>query len=731
MSSGSKSQTVGYKYFMGVQLAVCHGPVDAVLELIGGDRSAWTGNVTSSGSITINQEELFGGTSREGGWAGTIDICMGEDTQEPNAYLVSKTDGVVPGYVGLLTTVFRQFYWSAMNPYFKAPWWRVRRILKGWSRGAAWYPEKAQIGRDMNPAHIIYQCLTDTEWGMGYSPDDIDDASFRAAADKLYSEGFGLSWVWEDQSSIEDVVQLFVNHINAAQGLDMETGRFVLILIRDDYDVASLPELKPSNILSLDSFQRVAWGDTANEIVVTYTDRDQNDATVSVQDPASIAAQGAVVSATRSYPAIREFDLAVRVAMRDLNVASAPLAKVTLTVNRVAGRWMLGKAFKLSWPRLGINGVPFRITAIRAGSLTDGSVEIEALEDIFGLPSNAYTGQQPSGWVEPLNPPAPAIAARAIEAPYWDLVHQMSAADIAYLEPGFGFGGVLAVKPTADSYGFDLWEAPANAGPYSFMSAGDFVASGTLAEAMPIGAGPVTFTLRNMIEIDEVDLGTYFYIDNEAFGVTAVNPSTGVVIASRAVLDTVPAAHAADARVWFVGQSDIYDPTQRTSAEVAYYKPLTRTGRGTLPLASSPAYSVTMANRATRPYPPGNVKVNSAYFPAKVYGDLAVTWSHRDRNQQTVDLVPFTSGNIGPEVGTTYSLQVFDGTTLKRTYTGITSTSWLYTLADVTADGVLQTPRLVLTSSRDGLASWQRHDITIDRHGLGFHLGEDLGGVAA
>ena len=38
----------------------------------------------------------------------------------------------------------------------------------------------------MNPAHIIYQCLTDTAWGMGYPTSALDDASFTAAANTLY-----------------------------------------------------------------------------------------------------------------------------------------------------------------------------------------------------------------------------------------------------------------------------------------------------------------------------------------------------------------------------------------------------------------------------------------------------------------------------------------------------------------------------------------------------------------
>lgn len=738
MSMGGKAQTIGYKYYMGVQLALCHGPVDAVTELIVGERSAWTGNVTANGSVQIDQPDLFGGTAREGGLGGQVDICMGESNQEQNPYLLSvigAAGGAVPAYRGLVTTVFRSFYWSAMNPYFKAPWWRVSRWTKGWSRGVVWYPEKIRIGAlDMNPAHIAYEAMSNLSWGMGYSPDDFNDTVWRASADKLHAEGFGLSLVWTDQTSIETFLQMIMDHINGSIRMNLSTGKFELKLVRDDYTVADLKAqgfaLDPSNVLSLDSYQRIAWGDTANEIVVTYLDRDQNEATVAVQDLASIEAQGGVVSTTRSYPGIREFDLASRVATRDLNTTSSPLAKVVLKCNRIAWDWDVSDVFVLTWPRLGINGVPFRITKINKGGLVDGTIEIEALEDVFGLPNNAYTNQQPSGWVEPIKPPAPVIAGRAVEAPYWDIVRSMSPADIAYLPDAFGFGEMLAVRPTKDAYGFDLWASHSNGGPYSEVGANDFVPSALLAVDMPRSPGPVTFTLASMTDVDLVDVGTYFYIKNEAFGVSSLNPSTGAITAIRAVLDTVPAAHAAGSRIWFLDQADVGDPTVRTAGEIAYYKPLTRTGQGVLALSASPAYSTTFANRAARPYPPGNLRVSGAFFPEKVFGPVGATWSHRDRSQETVDLIGFTAGNIGPETGTTYTIQLYDGNALKRTYLGVAGTSWDYPDAAAVADGGLQSLRLVIGSARGGLGSWQQHDITIDRNGFGFHFGENFGGVA-
>lgn len=146
MGGKSKAQTTGYKYYMGLLMGWCHGPVDAILEIRGGDRTAWTGSQEASGAISIDAPKLFGGDEREGGIVGTLDVCMGESTQGVNSYLTAKIGAGRPAYRGLLTTVFRGGQITSNNPYIK-PWaMRVRRILQGWKGGSAWYSAKAQIG---------------------------------------------------------------------------------------------------------------------------------------------------------------------------------------------------------------------------------------------------------------------------------------------------------------------------------------------------------------------------------------------------------------------------------------------------------------------------------------------------------------------------------------------------------------------------------------------------------
>lgn len=53
---GSKKQTVGYRYSLGMHLALCHGPVDAIREILVDRRTAWsvtTGSGVSGGGAAV------------------------------------------------------------------------------------------------------------------------------------------------------------------------------------------------------------------------------------------------------------------------------------------------------------------------------------------------------------------------------------------------------------------------------------------------------------------------------------------------------------------------------------------------------------------------------------------------------------------------------------------------------------------------------------------------------
>ena len=130
MSGGSKKVTVGYRYYAGMHLVLCHGPVDALTKIVVGERTAWSGSRTDSGQLSINEPNLFGGDDREGGILGAVDLVMGSASDGQNDYLVSQLGGLVPAFRGVVSSILRRSQLSAMNPYIKFWSAEARRILR-------------------------------------------------------------------------------------------------------------------------------------------------------------------------------------------------------------------------------------------------------------------------------------------------------------------------------------------------------------------------------------------------------------------------------------------------------------------------------------------------------------------------------------------------------------------------------------------------------------------------
>lgn len=731
----SKKQTIGYRYFMGLHMGLCHGPVDSILEIRSGDRTAWKGAVNASGQIYIEAPSLFGGDEREGGIQGTLDVMMGEATQAPNDYLALQQGTPQPAYRGLLSVVFRgpgannragievtspllvwaaggsftlpvtqtgSFFFNALvsrlstgrltgllaanNPYIK-PWaFLVRRIAAGWAT-AVFNPTKAAITVSgdvaaMNPAHIVYECLTNPEWGMGYPAGQLDLPSFTAASDTFHTEGLGLCMAWQQQDTIQSFIQLVMDHAGGMLTQDRRTGLFKLRAIRGDYTLASLPTFgsETGNVLEVSRIERATSTEAVNEITVSYVDATTGkDGSVTVQNLASIQAQGGVVPESRQYPGLPNADLALRTALRDLRGATSGLARVTMTVNRDGWDLEPGDVIRFQWLPAGIQEMALRVLAVDYGDLTDGAIGLDCIEDVFSLPATSYVTPQESLWTSPEYAPQPSPFIAAFEAPYRELVQtlgpaaQSIGATDCYL-------GVATVKPAGITNGYAL-QTRAGAAAFADAGNGDWCPSTTLSSsigpattALPINASP-DLALVNVGELAMIGTGTAA----EMVRVDAVNPDTSAVTVARGCLDTVPRSHASGTRVLFLDQYAATDGVLYATGEAVQGRALTRGSTGLLDPVLAPVGTVTMAGRASRPYPPGNFRLNGAAYPASITGALTVSWAHRDRLLQDDQLVDTTAASIGPEVGTTYTLNLYDETnTLRRTYAGLSGTSQLW-----------------------------------------------------
>lgn len=708
-----KAVKVGYRYLFGIHMGVGKA-IDELVAIDVGGKRAWTGSVTSNQRISINAPELFGGDDGEGGISGTLDVMMGAPDQPVNASLAAMLGGLVPAFRGVCT-LFYDGLVTSMNPYPKAWKMRVRRALKGWD-GAVWYPERCVIEmaggviKAMNPAHIIYECLTNRDWGGAMDRSRLNDASFRAAADVLHAEGFGLCLRWVRQDSLSTFVSHVLDHIGGNLFVSRQTGEFELTLVRDDYDPESLPLFdEDSGLLAITEDDNSATAGAANEVIIKWRNPiDNSSRQKRERSLAAIQAAGQQLSVTIEYPGIPTAELAGRVAVRDLRARSIGLKRFKVQLDRRGRNIKPGAPFRIRSLSRGIEVMVVRAGRFEDGTLADGKITITAVQDVFGLPATSMTPPQPGGWVPPNTAPAPVAIRRLTEVTWRDLVQTMDAANLNLVDQTTAFIAALAIKPTSLSLGFAV-ESRVGSAAYVRVGPGDFCPTGLLVAGISSTATSIQLSAPD--NLDLVEVGSAALIDNEIVRVDAINLDTLSVTIARGCVDTVPAAHSGGARVWFFEGYVGEDPTEYSSGVNVQVRLRTVTSSGTLAPELATVDSLALVARQARPYPPGRLLIGGFSYPDSVEGDVLVDWAHRDRLIQGDQLIDTSLASIGPEAGTTYSarlLRAADNVVLD-TKTGIVGSS---TTLATSYEGLVTAE---VWSTRAGLESLQRLKHTFTR----------------
>ena len=557
---------------------------------------------------------------------------------------------------------------------------------------------------DMNPAHIIRECLTDPDWGMGYTDEDIDDASFEAAADRLVVEGLGMSLLWDKQIKIEEFVEIVRQHIDAALYVSRTTGKFVLKLIRGDYDEDDLITLDESNIVEVSDPTRVSFGELTNSVTVAYWDAATGkDGSVTVTDTALVQQQGVVINAPLQYPGFTNNRNATVAAQRDLRALSSPLLSCTITADSDAKTLNIGDVFKFSWARWGVVNVVMRITGISYGTGRNNRVKIQCSQDVFDTDTTVVITVPPPIWEDPSGPPSSAPDQIAVEAPYWELVQVLGQSTIdAKLAATSEIGYVVAAASRPSS-AINASLYTDNGTGYEDVGALDFAPVAELNA--DIGHTTTTFFVRAMADLDEVTLGSHVQVGNELMRVDSLNTTTGEMTVGRGVLDTVPQVHAEGDRLLFWDEYAGFDPTEYVDGEEVNAKITPVSGAGVLPLNDAPTMTVDIVGRAARPYPPGDLKINGEYFPTAPVSAIDLAWVGRNRIQQTGGvLIDFNDGHVEPEAGTTYTVILHNATGDEvLNETGIEVN--FFNVPSATVNTLGATATLEVFAERDGLQS--------------------------
>lgn len=722
MGMGGKGGGGGQRvadYYLSIHLGICAGTPDALTGLYYNERSFWSGDLAGTGAISINLPDLFGGKEKEGGLVGMAYYLNGEPSQvlpEGLANRLGLTASDCPAFRDIATVFFYGgsgggFLWSTNNPYVQGIWATVRRIPK--SLNAAY----ARIGNDANGAHIIYECLTDANWGMGASPSIIDVDSFNSASIALYTEGFGLSMIWAKQSTIEDFISEVLDHISATLFQHPRTGLLTLKLLRGDYDVSTLRVLNPDNCV-VNSFSRKLLGDTTNEICVTWTDPvNEQEATVTVQNIANIASQGSVVSDSRNYYGIRSADLATRIGYRDLRSASYPLANAEIAADRSFWDVVPGEVVVLNYPEYDIQAMPMRVTNVDCGRPGSPAVILTVVEDVYALESSVYTQAPGSAWVDPSERPSMMSHWRLFTLPYYFVRRlSVSTSDDRYPEVGVG---VFGAQSGSDTWAYNLLaEETLPTGSKAMVLVGRYPTAGWSTLNGPIAAEASTLipAFGSMLGGTRPTVGGFVWIGSDPatmeIALIKWGDAAGWTL-YRGMLDTVPRAWPTGTQVWFTETSTPFaDLKPRAGLTSQPYKMLSISSRGILAEADAPVITANLTDRPYLPFRPANVKINGTSFQAVNIATadttITVTWSNRNRILEDAQVLAWTDGTVAPETDQTTRIDIVSsGGGLIMRYTGLTGTS--YSIPR-TALGSFTQGSIRVMSERNGHVSHQFYE---------------------
>lgn len=641
----------GFKYRVGIQFAFCRGAVDSLLRVWIGDDvvlDATGSPITHGDTFTIDDPELFGGDDLgNGGVQGTWKFFEGNETQTPSSYLDDfQLEGTkTPAYRGTCYIAP-----DADPPYIGnstsiKPWkFELRRIPNPLGLSVA--IAELNGGNDANPANVIYEIFTDTEWGLGQLTADIDTTSFTAAAATLATEGNGFSFLLDRNMEAIQLIELVEEQISGKVFFNPTVGKWQIALARADYDINTIQEITEDNAIEIKDFTRGSWEDTTNIVRVKFSDRaNEYQSTFGLaQDSANIRNQeGVNISATFNSPGCKDSTLATQIAWRQLRTLSFPLAKATFIMDRSFHDTNPVDVFAFTSTKFGLTKLPMRVVRVDLGDLDNNQVTIDVVQDVFFFQVGSFGDPGTTGWEAPSDTLLPFLVAEqlAFEAPR-GLVSRDP------LQTGFPTVVWAGARRRVNEVTFKITERHASGTPSgsfneagessSFLLIGELLSNLGSGQASPTSAITITNTPDSQADLiakfDEskdpisgdpptaVNLGTglinLIYVwdgtnDGEFMLVTdaVVNGGANVDIQTvyRGVLDTAQQSFSSGDQVFLVFAGGNNTTTTFVETDNVHIKLLPNSTTDQLVASSATQIALTMDRRNRRPYVPSEVSL--------------------------------------------------------------------------------------------------------------------------
>ena len=383
-------------------LALCYGQIDSLFSVRLNEVPIFWGEETTDTTITIDQPNLLA----EGqGISGSLLFLRGSRDQQPIPSLATFANSqlpeganAMPAYRGVALLYFDDCDLGGWCNEFPNVITRVGRTKTTSDGNDIWRDDLATITLEipnaprpsytaMNATHIIYDCVTDPYWGLGFDESRINLTSFEQVALRTFDEDIGLCLSLQRNVPIVQFIQNICRYIDAQVYFDAN-DKLKIKAIRRDYDRTMLSRYDESNTTKVSGYKRSQIYQSPNTVTAQYTDIriEQGASTitsVTLQDLALLQATSEPVRSSSDYAGAINSELACRLALRDLTALSQQLIYCNLSVFSTASSLELGDVFLLTWPDYGINDVVMRISGIQYSDNVNNMISIECVQDVF------------------------------------------------------------------------------------------------------------------------------------------------------------------------------------------------------------------------------------------------------------------------------------------------------------------------------------------------------------
>lgn len=238
---------------------------------------------------------------------------------------------------------------------------------------------------DVNPVTCIIDLLTDSR-KLGNPLSRLDMIGFHAAELTVMKEGILMSRSYDTRQPAGDLINEILSLIDGIMYEDPSDGKYYLKLIRADYDPFGIRVINTSNCESIEQFASPGLYDLPNQVSISYSSRGNAYETNSVSQQSQgliYGTDGDIRDVTIQLPCLCDDNLAPLVAKREIQSRCVPLIKCAVVVNRSFYTSKPGDAVRLTWPEANIAGLVFRVVNVSRGTLQDGKIRMNLLQDYF------------------------------------------------------------------------------------------------------------------------------------------------------------------------------------------------------------------------------------------------------------------------------------------------------------------------------------------------------------